>query len=648
MPTGASAQLVTVGTRRYIKVIQPMELSGNDLYRYRLYSMADAVRYYSGVQFKDYGGLAGFKTINVRSLGSERVGVFYNGVELGNAQNGQIDLTKFSLDNVGNLALYSGQKGDIFQSATDYASAGSLYITSRRPRFQPESKTNFMATVRGGSHLFVNPSLLFEHDLGHYISTSVNVELVSFDGNYPFRYQRKNALGELIYDTKARRSNNNINATRVEAALHGVFDRGIWSIFAYNYASQRGIPGAIVNNIWYTGEDLSERNSFLQGTVKIDVAPGYRTQVNFKLANDFTHYINNDDRIVKIDNTYHQWEAYISNSHLYSIMPDWDLTGAYDFQWTHMQKRDVIKGRAADDFARPWRLKHLLSLATQYSYKALQAQASVLGTFVQNFGVADYNVYGNEQAVTPALLLSYTPFRRVDFSIQAFVKQTYRVPNYNDRYVSEVEGGKLNPENLMQYSLGVLYSKKTDGMIREYGVTAEGYYHDVKDKIIAYPRGQLYRWSMVNLGKVQIFGGEAVAYGTMRILEDFDITAKVQYTYQQAQDITNPNDTYYKNQIPNIPWHSGSAVVNLDWRGWGLNYSFLYVGTRYSRQENMPYYKMQPWYTHDLSIQRLFKFGDWNFRCMAEVNNLIGEPFEIITNYPMPKQVFRVTLRAEK
>ena len=57
---------------------------------------------------------------------------------------------------------------------------------------------------------------------------------------------------------------------------------------------------------------------------------------------------------------------------------------------------------------------------------------------------------------------------------------------------------------------------------------------------------------------------------------------------------------------------------------------------------------MQPWYTHDLSIQRLFKFGDWDFRCMAEVNNLIGEPFEIITNYPMPKQVFRVTLRAEK
>lgn len=640
-------ELVTVSARRYIKVIQPMELAGREINNYRLYSLADAVRYYSGVQFKDYGGLAGFKTINVRSLGSERLGVFYNGIELSNAQNGQIDLTKFSMENMGSLALYSGQKGDIFQSATDYASAGSLYINSQRPLFTNGEKSNFKATLKGGSHLLVNPSILLENDLGNYITTSVNLELVSFDGNYPFRYQRKNAEGDLIYDEKGRRKNNEVLATRLEGSLNGIFDRGVWSIYAYNYNSQRGIPGAIVNNVWYKGEDLSERNSFVQGTVKIDVIQGYRTQVNFKLANDYTHYINNDDRIVTINNSFRQWEAYISNSHLYTILPGWDATGAYDLQWLHMQKYDEVKEDSAEGFARPWRLKHLLSLATQGGYKAFSAQASVLGTYVMNFGEKEFNVYGDEYAVSPTVLLSYTPFRRIDFSVQAFVKQTFRVPNYNDRYVSEVEGEKLNPETMMQYSLGLLYSRKSDGTIRDYGVTAEAYYHDVKNKIVAYPKGQLYRWSMVNLGKVQIIGGDAVAYMTMRFLTELDVTAKIQYTYQQARDITNEFDTYYNNQIPNIPWHSGSAILGLNWRGWGLNYSFLYVGARYSRQENIPYYKMQPWYTHDLSVHKRFNLGEWNFRCMLEVNNVLGEAYEIITNYPMPKQFFRLSVSAE-
>lgn len=53
---------------------------------------------------------------------------------------------------------------------------------------------------------------------------------------------------------------------------------------------------------------------------------------------------------------------------------------------------------------------------------------------------------------------------------------------------------------------------------------------------------------------------------------------KVQYTYQEAIDITSPRDNYYRDQIPYIPWHSGSAILNLSYDDWSLNYSFVYVG----------------------------------------------------------------------
>ena len=74
------------------EIIKPHKLSGIELERMNSQSVADALRYFSGVQIKDYGGIGGVKTVNIRSMGSNHVGVFYNGVQLGNAQNGQVDL----------------------------------------------------------------------------------------------------------------------------------------------------------------------------------------------------------------------------------------------------------------------------------------------------------------------------------------------------------------------------------------------------------------------------------------------------------------------------------------------------------------------------------------------------------------------------
>ena len=86
-------------------VIPAQALSGRDLQRLSAVSIADALRYFAGVQIKDYGGIGGLKTVNVRSMGSQHVGVFYDGLQLGNAQNGQIDLGRFSLDNMESVSI---------------------------------------------------------------------------------------------------------------------------------------------------------------------------------------------------------------------------------------------------------------------------------------------------------------------------------------------------------------------------------------------------------------------------------------------------------------------------------------------------------------------------------------------------------------
>ena len=140
-------------------VIVPQSLKGAELERLNALSVADALRYFSGVQLKDYGGVGGIKTINVRSMGSQHTAVYYNGIQLGNAQNGQVDLGKFSLDNMEEIDLYHGQKSDIFQSAREFGAAGNVYLTSRRPYFKDNEKVHVHAKMRCGSFALANPSV---------------------------------------------------------------------------------------------------------------------------------------------------------------------------------------------------------------------------------------------------------------------------------------------------------------------------------------------------------------------------------------------------------------------------------------------------------------------------------------------------------
>lgn len=60
--------VITIGST-YKEVIPAQKLSGEELKTLNSFSVADAIRYFSGVQIKDYGGIGGLKTVNVRSLG---------------------------------------------------------------------------------------------------------------------------------------------------------------------------------------------------------------------------------------------------------------------------------------------------------------------------------------------------------------------------------------------------------------------------------------------------------------------------------------------------------------------------------------------------------------------------------------------------
>ena len=617
-------------------VIVPQTLKGAELQRLNALSVADALRYFSGVQLKDYGGVGGIKTINVRSMGSQHTAVYYNGVQLGNAQNGQVDLGRFSLDNMEEIQLFNGQKSDIFQSAREFGAAGNVYLTTRKPYFKPDEKVHVRGQMRFGSFALANPNIGVDVKLTEALSLTLDAEYVYSDGKYPFRYRRVLPTGETAYDTTAIRQNGDVNAVRAEMGLHHYYrTTGFWRVHAYNYYSERGVPGAIVNNVWRNGERLWDRNSFVQAQWQDEWFGRWCTRLLAKYANDFTHYQNYDERLLPSNNKYTQQEVYLSLANKVEVFNWWDLSLAYDYQYNTLNRRNLLLEDAPESFSRH---SHWLSAATALNIKEyLRMQASVLMTAVDQ----------NKPRVTPGVFFSFRPYPVIDLSINAFYKQSYRYPTFNDLYYTDLGNASLRPELARQHSVEVAYHKVTK--LYDISASASYYYNRVTDKIIAYPKGQQFRWTMLNLGTVKINGVDAKADMSLFLPLRFVLRGRLNYTYQTAVDVTNPNDTYYGHQIPYIPWHSGSVVIGLDWQSkrgdhYGMNYSFIYVGERYGQQENTIYNYVQPWYTHDLSI-----YGEWGIKPVwlkanMEINNLLGQDYEVIQNYPMPKQNVRCTL----
>ena len=145
-----------------------------------------------------------------------------------------------------------------------------------------------------------------------------------------------------------------------------------------------------------------------------------------------------------------------------------------------------------------------------------------------------------------------------------------------------------------------------------------------------------YRWQMMNLGYVEIRGCDVNAGITMHFVPGVEWAINGSYTFQKAQDFTDPAKPEYGGQIAYITWHSGSVVTNLSWQGWSLHYSFIYVGERYHTSANIPANHELPWYTHDLSLSKLWQFKSWRMATTIEVNNLLNQQYAVILNYPMP------------
>ncbi len=610
-------------------------IGGEELKRSNSLSVADVIRYFTGVQLKDYGGIGGLKTINVRSMGSNHSAVFYDGIQLGNAQNGQVDLGKYAVDQLEEIELYNGQRSQLLQPAKAFAAASTLYLHTAVPVFKKGEKSMLRASVKTGSFGLIDPSFTYNQLLNQNLSLTLNAELLNSNGKYKFRYTNG------VYDTTAVREDADVFAQRFEGALHGkTADSSVWHLRMYNYNSERGVPGAIVSNKFRFSQRQWDDNFFIQTSYKTNPNKHFKLLINAKYAYDFIRYVDPDRVLLTgfLDNRYSQQEAYLSIANEYQVNSFWSAGISADYSYQKLDANLV-------QFAYPLRKTTLFALSTRLNWDRLDLQANLLATLVDE-KVKNNTPASNKTEYTPTVMVSWQPINTTpNFRLRAFYKSIFRMPTFNDLYYTFIGNSLLRPEYTHQYDIGLTYSKTfANHKLKDIAIQTDVYYNEVKDKIIAVPTLNLFRWTMLNLDQVAIKGSETNFQANWQF-EKILLKTKLNYTYEQALDVTKMG-TAYRQQLPYIPVHSGSLTLSGSYKTFNLNYSYLYTGERYSQKANIRENYVAPWYTHDLSAGKSFHHHKIDYRIAVEVNNILNQYYDVVLNFPMPGRNYRLTLIA--
>ena len=636
-PLSMTAQIVTNDSTQTIEevVVKGFRIPGNvlastpiqtlshtDMERLGIHDMGDALKRFTGVQVKDYGGVGGMKTVNIRGLGAGHTGVTYDGVQVGDCQSGQVDLSRFTLDNVSLVSLQIGQEDNIYQSAKAYTSAGLINISTLQG--VSDRKPHLTTTLHTGSYGLFAPSLLYHQQFSR-LGIGAYTSYERADGVYWFTL--KNGI-KTIHE---RRNNSDIQTWRGELNMsYQLTDKQTLQWKAYGFTSNRGLPGSVIYDNTYSAERLKDKNVFTQMLYENRFSNRIKMKAAAKWNYAWSRYSDIPASGYKED-TYRQNETYLTATLWANPLQGLNLSFAQDYAHNHLS---MTLPKAAN----PTRNSLWTALAANYQTGAFSINASLLATNIYE-SVKQGNASNGFHRLSPAFSMQWRCLQ--DFRLRFGYKDIFRTPTLNELYYTGIGNRHLNPEKSRMWNLGATYSH-TFNRTLQLSLTADGYFGNVTDKIIAVPK--MFYWQMMNAGKVRQLGLDVSANIEKRWGNDWSISATGSYSLMKATDISDPTAVYYRNQIAYTPRHSGSASILLHTPWLDFCYNVLVMGERYTLSYNIPDNRMKPFADHSITLSREFNINKQQLRVQFDVRNLGNKNYEVVRFYPMPGTNWRLSV----
>ena len=632
VPSGDTLDVATVSTHRNAAVISlsPVRsFTESGIERIGAVGLHEVIEQFSGVSIKDYGGIGGLKTVSVRNLGASHTAVIYDGFAISDAQNGQIDISRFDLDDIASVSMSIGQEDDIFCSARHLTAAGVLRIENTRPTFR-DGTTEVNTRMTLGSFGTYLPHVALKQQIGSGHALKVALNGTFSKGDYPFELQN----GRITSIEK--RINSDVQAYGVETDFYADWNsKGQLKAKVNFHSSERGLPGSVILYTQNAYERLWDRSVMSGIMYDRNFRHKWKLHADAGFTGSFNRHLDTNPIYSKPqDSRYNQNEYSFAVRSLYEPVSGWVIVLAEDLFCNTLSSN-------IPECPLPVRLSSVSALSAKFEGDRIKLSASLAGTYVTE-ELSTGKAPSDRFRVSPMIGISWL-FHH-NFRLRASYKDGFRVPTFNDLYYARVGNVNLRPEIARQFNLGLTFSGTYDWGSAD--ITADAYHNFVKDKITAVPT--MFIWKMSNVGEVTMYGTDITASALWRVCTWLNIHASANWSLQYALDITDPDSKNYRHQIPYTPRHYGCGYLLLETKWINLSYRMTGSSKRYAKTQNIPANEIPAYFDHGISLNREFAFGkshDCRIRISLEALNLADSNYEVIQFYPMPGRSFRLTLK---
>ncbi|MDO4159502.1 MAG: TonB-dependent receptor [Prevotellaceae bacterium] len=617
-------------SKRELTSSSPLYILENEQFlKMGITDISDALNRLPGITLRDYGGAGGLKTVSVRGFGAQHTGVSYDGVMLSECQSGQIDVSRYSLDNVGSISLVIGDNDDIFISAKHAASAAILDITTLNMPSN-DLRPHLTTQVRLGSFGYVSPFIRYEQNFSNKLAMSIVGEYIYAENDYPF------TLKNVSITKKENRTNSRMNSGHGEMNMvwrPNAFN--IWKLKLYYYDNDRQLPGQVRYYTNVSKEKLHDQNFFVQIGYRGILSEKLSLKSDAKFNWAASKYKNDLYKGNVNDASYWQREVYTSTCLLYEPNNNLALDYSVDYGFNNLNS-------SLSTDTKPYRHSVLQSATAKYHNRRFTAIARLLGSLYFNDAKLGEGAKDMKK-LSPSLSLSYKLFADNDLYVRASYKNIFRTPTFNESYFYHYGSTTLNPEKTDQYNIGVTLQTKY-GNFSNIRFTVDGYLNHVTDKIVAVPYN-MFVWTCVNVGKVRMIGIDASTNLNYKFNDKHSLLFAASYSYQKAENRTNRESEYYGYQIAYTPEHSGSMSITYN-NPW-VDMTLHGTGTsmRYGNNEHYEGTDINGYWDMGVTLSRSFSIRKQSIELRCDLKNILNTQYEIVRMYPMPGFNWQFTLK---
>lgn len=616
-------------TANHFKANQQTILKENQIKQLAPHDLGTLLQYINGITIKNYGGIGGMKTLSHRGLGGEHSLLVVDGFPVYDPQNGQTNLANIQPHNLEEVKVSHQNSNDLL-SISALIKGSDIQLKSFDQQFSPHllsarssvtigsfgQKEAFFALKNGGKKSFI----------------SLTGGWRTYKGNYPY---------QLLF------GNEKVNFTRRNNALddyHLSIGGGLkWEknkihhivkLSAKTNSIHQELPGAV---IFY--------NNMAQETLKTkksSVGVNYTFFSNQLKAKAFTQYAHR--YLHYHDPTFLNAEGFIDNRYTTN-----SLIGGFHLQylWNNFSfhagndsNYDVLL--SSRNLGNPTRYSHTSMLKGNYQFPYFLVET---GLFSQVF--TDENKLQDHRKsyhkFHPQLSVYTSDKLCSNWQFLVWYKPSSRAPSFNELYYSQVGNKALEPEESSQFNVGFKYLK-TESQLN-FQISGNFFKNQVNNKILALPTQNLFVWSIQNIGKVEILGGDFNFMFNYTINKDWKTNLRGGLNYQKAVDISNKNAPTYRHQIAYTPAFTGNGTWMVSFKNIGLHLTGLYIGERYSLNENIENNRLDAYIIFDGSASYSIKIKNQHtVNIHAGIKNIKNESYNFIRYYVMPGRNYFIKL----